>query len=80
MDSRAGERAVRRHVNGLIERLAAGRFETYTQFRRRFLRGLDAIARRHEEVYDDDVLGEITLALQVPAARSGYRTEDLFFG
>jgi transposase len=75
MFSRAGDRAVGRLVNALIERLAAG--APFRELVRRYRAGLRTIERRHPEVRDTAVLDEIQRALEVPLTRAGYDVESL---
>ena len=78
MFSRAGDRAVGRMVNDLIDGLAAGwSFRTLV---RAYDTAMTAIERRFDEVGDTAVLDEIQAALEVPVTRSGYSIESLLTG
>ena len=72
MFTRAGDRAVARLVNELITALAAKEIDSVRDLRRRYQRGVRAIARTHDEIYDTAVQEEIFIALEVPLARAGY--------
>jgi hypothetical protein len=78
MFSAAGNRAVARFVNNMIDRLASGTLDTRRAFRRPYDAGIDRIERVHDEITDTAVLDAIAEALTVPAARAGLATEDLF--
>jgi hypothetical protein len=75
MFSRAGDRAVGRMVNDLIDGLASG--WSYRTLVRAYDKAMTAIERRFNEVRDTAVLDEIQAALEVPVTRSGYSIEGL---
>ena len=67
----AGNRAVARFVNGLIDRLARDGFRTRAAYRRSFDAGLTRIARRHPEVRDYEVRDRIDAVVYIPTVRAG---------
>ncbi|MDA0169272.1 hypothetical protein OJ998_09260 [Solirubrobacter taibaiensis] len=80
MFSAAGDRAVARFVNDMIDRLARGELKTYRAFRRLYDAGFDRIERAYDEAGDTAVRDAIADALYVPAARAGLDAETLFDG
>jgi hypothetical protein len=80
MFSAAGNRAVTRFVNDIIERLARGELKTYRAFRRPYDAGIDRIETQYDEASDTAVRDAIADALYVPAARAGLDAETLFDG
>ena len=80
MFSAAGNRAVARFVNDMIERLARGELKTYRAFRRPYDAGIDRLERQYDEASDTAVRDAIADALYVPAARAGLDAETLFDG
>jgi len=75
MFSRAGDRAVGRVVNGVIERLASG--ASYRAIERFYQDGIEAIDKRYGEVHDTAVGDQIYDALDIPMRRRGFSAEDL---
>lgn len=79
MSTRAGDRAVGRLVNALIEGLAAGTLDRQRALERRFEAGVAAIRRAgHDEIDGDDVRSEIYAALLVPLIRRGLEGEFVY--
>jgi hypothetical protein len=77
MFSKAGDRAVARFVNGLIEGLASGAIATKRELVRRFDAGFLALDRKYEEAADTAVRDEIYDALYIPLRLSGYDPEEV---
>ena len=78
MFSQAGDRAVGRMVNAMIDGLASG--WSYRTLVREYDKAMTAIERRFDEVGDTAVRDEIQAALEVPVTRSGYSIEALLTG
>ena len=72
MSSRAGNRAVARLVNRLITRLARNEITSYDQLHGAYLRSLERVSHRHDEVLRSAVIDKLLRALRKPLARFGY--------
>jgi hypothetical protein len=81
MESRAGDRAIARLVNDIIETVARGRVSDRT-LERRYSRGLKAVARRFgtDSTYSQEVESAIYDALWLPFARTGHDTGSILSG
>jgi len=81
METRAGDRAVARMVNDIIETVARGHVSD-AALERRYSREIKAIARRFgpDSTYSQEVEGEIYETLWLPFARTGHDTGTILSG
>jgi len=81
MYTSAGDRAVARVVNALLEGLADGTIRSERALRSRYLTGARALERAgHGEVYDTEVGDAINEVVQRPFALAGYSAEAVLSG